>query len=432
MAYPTDLNPTLKTDWANNTPVEDTHPDEHNDVALNVEALKAKVGANGSAVTTSHDYKLSQVTGSDRAVGVTATQTLTNKTLTAPRIANGGFIADANGNEIVELTTTASATNHIGTTNAATGNDPLIEAKGSDTNISLKIKGKGTGKVKLGSADLQFPNVDGVANQVLVTDGSGVLSFVTPSTVNPDLMPQYSFSTQFTGSSEEPVYNQYCDNTQFAVATRGSGTNLYYVNSGVVGGPQNRNLTSDWASAAEITSVVTLGIYLYVFVRDASNNYRVYRYSVSNLSAGGTLMTISGQAFATTGGTAVMMTSNGTNFYFNYKGGNNASDRIISKYSLSGTTLTYVSDITCGASSNVCNQLLYVDSSDNIYGYYRSTDLSGDNKIRKYNSSGTLQSTSLGYPSPSSWRAVFTYGTSQYLNYKISTDAWYDFKKIVL
>jgi hypothetical protein len=58
MAFPSTLTPTLKTDWADATPVATTHPDEHNSVATDVEALKAKVGIDGSAVTTSLDYKL--------------------------------------------------------------------------------------------------------------------------------------------------------------------------------------------------------------------------------------------------------------------------------------------------------------------------------------------------------------------------------------
>lgn len=110
MAYPTDLNPTLKTDWANNTPVEDTHPDEHNNVALDVTALKAKVGADGSAVTTSHDYKLGEVISSDRAVGKTATQILTNKTLTSPTITNKTSTGTDNGTETLVNKTLTSPT----------------------------------------------------------------------------------------------------------------------------------------------------------------------------------------------------------------------------------------------------------------------------------------------------------------------------------
>jgi hypothetical protein len=51
-----------------------------------VEAIEAKVGKDGSAVTTSHDYKLSGVTGTDKAVSKTGTETLTNKILTTPTI----------------------------------------------------------------------------------------------------------------------------------------------------------------------------------------------------------------------------------------------------------------------------------------------------------------------------------------------------------
>lgn len=48
--YPTSLN-THKKDWANTTPVADTHPEEHNDIAGAVEALEVKVGINDSTAT---------------------------------------------------------------------------------------------------------------------------------------------------------------------------------------------------------------------------------------------------------------------------------------------------------------------------------------------------------------------------------------------
>lgn len=55
-------------------------------LAAHINAVEAKIGVDSSAVTTSHDYKLSEVTSSDKAVGKAATQTLTNKTLTTPQI----------------------------------------------------------------------------------------------------------------------------------------------------------------------------------------------------------------------------------------------------------------------------------------------------------------------------------------------------------
>ena len=86
-------------------------------------------------------------------------------------------INDSNGNEEIKFTTTASAVNEFTITNAATGNAPEISTTGSDTNIDLKITPKGTGKIVLDG--ISFPNADGTADQVLKTNGSGVLSFGT-------------------------------------------------------------------------------------------------------------------------------------------------------------------------------------------------------------------------------------------------------------
>lgn len=66
------------------TPLSTNHVTSHQNIQDAIEAIEAKIGVNSSAVTTSHDYKLSEVTSTDKAVGKTATQTLTNKTLTAP------------------------------------------------------------------------------------------------------------------------------------------------------------------------------------------------------------------------------------------------------------------------------------------------------------------------------------------------------------
>ena len=60
---------------------------------------------------------------------VTGTETLTNKTLTAPKFADGGFIADANGAEQIIFQTTASAVNEIEITNAATGGSAVASTQ---------------------------------------------------------------------------------------------------------------------------------------------------------------------------------------------------------------------------------------------------------------------------------------------------------------
>ena len=96
-----------------------SHLAQHANANDAIEALQAKVGVDGSAVTTSHDYKLSNVTGNDKAASVTGTETLTNKTLedgtalessaaptTDAQIANKKYVDDqvATANELSELT----------------------------------------------------------------------------------------------------------------------------------------------------------------------------------------------------------------------------------------------------------------------------------------------------------------------------------------
>ena len=106
----------------------------------------------------------------------TGTQTLTNKTLTAPKI--GTSILDTNGNELFLLTATGSAVNEITYANAASGNNPTFTASG-ETNVGVSILPKGSGKVTIDN--LTFPAADGSANQILTTNGSGQLSFVDNS-----------------------------------------------------------------------------------------------------------------------------------------------------------------------------------------------------------------------------------------------------------
>jgi|5B_taG_2_1085324.scaffolds.fasta_scaffold56331_1 hypothetical protein len=162
-------------------------------------------------------------------VTLTGTQTLTNKTLTSPKI--GTALLDTNGNELAKVTATSSAVNEFTIANAATGNDPTLSATGGDSNIDIAIKPKGTGETVVGTGaanatitssgahnlildtnsgtnsgvitivdgangnititpngsgnivldGLTFPNADGSSGQALQTNGSGTLSFATIS-----------------------------------------------------------------------------------------------------------------------------------------------------------------------------------------------------------------------------------------------------------
>lgn len=94
------------------------------------------------------------VADSAQTLGVKWTATLSGLTLTAPKFADLGFIADANGNEMVIFDTTASAVNELTVANAAVGGTPAIKATGNDTNISINLVPKGTGSVQANGTPL--------------------------------------------------------------------------------------------------------------------------------------------------------------------------------------------------------------------------------------------------------------------------------------
>ena len=101
-------------------------------------------GANALTVTTTGATNVTlPTTGTVATLG--GAEVLSAKTLTQPKIANAGFVADANGNEEIIFTTTGSAVNEFTVANAATGGSPTIAATGGDTNIGLTLQGKGTG-----------------------------------------------------------------------------------------------------------------------------------------------------------------------------------------------------------------------------------------------------------------------------------------------
>jgi len=113
------------------------------------------------------------------------TKTLTNKTLTAPKFADGGFIADANGNELIMLQTASSAVNQLEVTNSATGGSVVVGASGDDSNIDIDISPKGTGEVNIAAANLNYAGtaITATGAELNLTDGSSSGTIVNSKAV---------------------------------------------------------------------------------------------------------------------------------------------------------------------------------------------------------------------------------------------------------
>ena len=161
-----------------------------------------------------------------------STNTLTNKTLTSPTVntptinapkisgfSGGGVLQDSSGNEVLELTKTASAVNHVNLTNNATNNNPKITAKGGDTNVGLELEAKGTGKIILNNSH--------VLKQETVNTGSNeALSLLLPFTqITKGTAGTYSIADGVVGQVKY-VVNSGAGNAVITPANFGAGTTL--------------------------------------------------------------------------------------------------------------------------------------------------------------------------------------------------------------
>ena len=144
----------------------------------------AVAGGDGIPTNDSGTMRLTSVDTFDTYFAGT-TKTLTNKTLTAPKFADGGFIADANGNELIMLQTASSAVNQLEVTNSATGGAVVVGASGDDSNIDIDISPKGTGEVNIAAGNLNYAGtaVTSTGAELNLTDGSSSGTIVNSKAV---------------------------------------------------------------------------------------------------------------------------------------------------------------------------------------------------------------------------------------------------------
>jgi len=191
-----------------------SHSSQHADANDAIEALQAKVGVNGSAVTTSLDYKVAQ------AATLTGTQTLTNKTLTSPVINNGvvqgleeswSYNNQAiSGAETMDTLTSTAYYNYT----TATGNFTLNVRGNSGTTLSSLLAVGDSITVAWAITNgataryLTAMSVDGVAQTVKWQGGAA------PTAGNANSVDVYVFTILKTAAT--PTYVVLGSQTQFA------------------------------------------------------------------------------------------------------------------------------------------------------------------------------------------------------------------------
>lgn len=164
------------------TPGNNLGSNPHSTLHINaqdaIEALQAKVGIDGSGVTTSHDYKLSAITGSDVAISEDSTSTLTNKTIDADNNTISNIEVDnlKSGVLDTDLSTVAGTDT---TLPSALAVKTYVDAQITASNLDFQADTGGALSIDLDSEVLTLTGGTGVD-----TSGSGnAVTFAIDSTV---------------------------------------------------------------------------------------------------------------------------------------------------------------------------------------------------------------------------------------------------------
>lgn len=149
--------------------------------------------------------------------------TLTNKTLTSPVLTTPRVttaINDTNGAELIKVTATASAVNEVTLANAATGGKPTITASGTDTNITMKLAGKGTGSVEIAKAAYTSSTITAsgaastAATYIICNSGSAL----AVSLANGTVVGEYKIFTNKGAGTATVTPASFAQGTSFALA----------------------------------------------------------------------------------------------------------------------------------------------------------------------------------------------------------------------
>lgn len=256
-----------------------------------------------SELTADRTITLPLLTANDTFVFAAHLQTLTNKTLTAPRITSASHIADSNGNELIKFpSAVTSAVNEITVSNSATGSAPTITASGGDTNISLNLVSKGTGTIQSnGLTVATLTGAETLTNKTLTT----------PSITNPSMTSINSggFTLTLPQAADTLVGRATTDElTNKTLTSPIIKTGMSFSAGVVLTLPTDSAVSSTPASNDNSTKIATTA-FVNSFVGASSSLVRRSDYGVGQILLG--TVTAGSPSFVTPGLSGYVLTSNG-------------------------------------------------------------------------------------------------------------------------
>ena len=210
-----------------------------------------------------------------------------------------GDLIDTNGNELLKVTATASAVNELTLANAATGGVPTLTASGGDTNIGMKLVGKGTGEVtaRVNGSDVfnassNFGFKNRIINGAMVIDQRNAGASVTVTTgtdyVVDRFFAQGSITSKFTAQQSSTVPTGFKNSLIFtsSAATTPGASDYYYFNQNIEG----LNVSDlAWGTASATTVTLSFwvrssltGTFSGAVLNDGTNRSYAFTYTINS------------------------------------------------------------------------------------------------------------------------------------------------------
>jgi len=202
-----------------------TLPDAGGNVVLDTatQTLTNKTLTTPTIASITNGGTITIPSGAGTITTIAATQTLTNKTLTSPTINTpviGTSLNDANGNEFIKFTTTSSAVNELTIANGASTTGPTLSATGTATNLNIILTPKGTGSIELNKAAFTSSTItaDGAASTsaTLIIGNKG--SALAVSLADGTTVGEYKIFTNKGAGAMTVTPSNFAQGTDFALA----------------------------------------------------------------------------------------------------------------------------------------------------------------------------------------------------------------------
>lgn len=202
-----------------------TLPDAGGNVVLDTatQTLTNKTLTTPTIASITNGGTITIPSGAGTFATIAGSQTLTNKTLTSPTINTpviGTSLNDANGNEFIKFTTTSSAVNELTIANGASTTGPTLSATGTATNLNIILTPKGTGSVELNKAAFTSATItaDGAASTsaTLIIGNKG--SALAVSLADGTTVGEYKIFTNKGAGAMTVTPSNFAQGTDFALA----------------------------------------------------------------------------------------------------------------------------------------------------------------------------------------------------------------------